>query len=266
MVDGVGAQYDGRALGDVRSADGGIARGNAEGHGHGRVDAQDFVADGGEVSEFVDVGCGDGGGGVARGRESGADFGAQPGLDEWVRAEHVDGPGHCGSGGFVAGSEEGHELVDEVVVAEAARVDGDRQDIDTRGFAGLGSFGALGVDHVEAGAFDKGGSGADVRVALDGNVADEPEGEEEAEQTKISSRGVGSEKRLVCLEEVVVGIVHGVEGFVQSCLTDDVEGCSAGPIAYVDDAGGLFVVCGWCRDSLFNGQDQLARLGPEDRI
>ncbi len=266
MVDGVGAQDDGRALGYVRSADGGVAHGNAEGHEYGRVDAQDFVADGGKVSEFIDVGCGDGGGGVAGRREGGADFRAQPGLDEWVLAEDINGPGHSGGGGFVAGGEESHELVDEVVVAEAARVDGDRQDIDTRDVAGLGSFGALGVDHTEAGGLDEGRSGADVGVALDGDVADEPEGEEEAEQTEVSSRGVGSEERLVCLEEVVIRIVHSIEGFVQSCLTDDVEGCSASPVAYVDDAGGLFAVWGWCRDSLINGQDQLARLGPKDRI
>lgn len=106
------------------------------------------------------------------------DLFAETGLLRGVLAEEVDGPGEGGGGCFVAGGEERHELVDELVVGEAAGFDGDAEDVGV-GAVAFFELGALGADELAGDALDGADGFFEFFVAFDGEVADEPFGEEE---------------------------------------------------------------------------------------
>lgn len=76
--------------------------GFADGDGHGRVEAEGFVADCVEEREGFDERAGWDVGCVRRRWEEGVDFFAEGGLVGWVFSQEVAEPGYCARGCFVA--------------------------------------------------------------------------------------------------------------------------------------------------------------------
>ena len=115
------------ALGDEVAQDGRVGRGVAERERDGGVEAQSLSAHGVEVGHAVEDAVGHWGG-EAFGDVL-ADFGAEFGLHVRGLAHKVDGPCEGTSRGFVAGGEEGHHVVDELVFGEGAGLQRDRDDV-----------------------------------------------------------------------------------------------------------------------------------------
>jgi hypothetical protein len=97
-IDGVRADHDARAAGHARPGHGGVADGFANGHGHGRVQPEDLLANAVEEGHGFQVVPGDG---VVGGGDSCADFLPQAGLHVGVLAELVAAPCQCAGGGLV---------------------------------------------------------------------------------------------------------------------------------------------------------------------
>lgn len=89
-VDGVGAEYDSRALGDTLPCHHGVADGLADSDGDGREQAQDFLTDAVEEGHGFQVVPGDG---MVGGGDDGANFLPQTSLYLRVLAELVAAPG-----------------------------------------------------------------------------------------------------------------------------------------------------------------------------
>lgn len=108
----------------------------------------------------------------------GVDFLAQSFLDFRVFAEDVGGPCERGSGGFVAGCEKGHHVVNKLLVSEAAGFEGDGDDVGMHGFF-VGQTLFLLLDQTAAGVSGDFGSSVDLAIALEGKVANDDVGDEE---------------------------------------------------------------------------------------
>ncbi|KAB8339188.1 hypothetical protein FH972_022123 [Carpinus fangiana] len=136
-------------------------------------EAQRLGADGGEVGHGVEGVGVEGVGG--RAGEGGVDLVAQARLDGWVCGEHVRGPGGCGGGGFVAGGEEGEELVDELVVGHGGGAQEDGEDVDVVGGGGLFGQGcALVGEQLDGDAAQARGGLADADELWDGEHSCQP--------------------------------------------------------------------------------------------
>ena len=110
----------------------------------------------------------------------GANFGAKAGLDVWVEGEGMDCPCHCRSGSFMAGGKEGHHLIDEIFVGEAAGSEGDREDVDAVFLLRRHALFFRG-DEVSADGADFDACGREFKTLFDGEVVEDPGGEELAD-------------------------------------------------------------------------------------
>ncbi|KAG7145770.1 hypothetical protein HYQ46_005456 [Verticillium longisporum] len=129
---------------------------------------QDLGTDGGKVGEAINVGGRDGSSSVVGRGEIAADLVAEARLDVRVQAQQVDGPGHGRRGRLVAGGEEGHHLVDKVVVSEGAALEGHRQYVDAASLVGL-----LFLDEFAAGGANDGRGLSNIAVAFERQSADD---------------------------------------------------------------------------------------------
>lgn len=233
-VDGPRGDDDGGAGGDEVACDGGVALGLAEREGHRGEHAGRLVYDGVEVVQMVDVCRQDLRGWVADGGELGEDFLAQTRLRGGVLTHEVDGPGQGGGGCFVARGEEGHELVDEIFVGEATGFDGYAEDVGIGTFA-FGELLAFGPHEVAGYALDGADGFFELFVALHGEGADQPFGEEHGGELHHFGGGAGLEDGAVGYVELVGWVGDGIEILPHTREPDDVECRSRGPFADLDN-------------------------------
>ena len=180
-VDSVGTEYDARALGDVLAGDGGVADGFADRDGDSGVQTEDLLADSVEEREGFQVRGGDR---VVTGRDTLADLRAQTLLHLRVEGQQVAGPGEGTGGCLVTGSEEGHHLVDELVVGEVAAEQHGAEDVGLEGLRGgfcLGDHGALLAHDVLAEVAQEACLLVDDAVEAEGQALDEPLREHEVD-------------------------------------------------------------------------------------
>ena len=115
----------------------GVDEGGARGHRDRGPQAQGLVAESLQEGNAVDVRGHGGPCGIADAGQMREDVAAQAGLQVRVPAQEIDGPGEGGGDGLVAGEEEGHEVVDEVVVGDMAGAERDGEDVDAGRLVGL---------------------------------------------------------------------------------------------------------------------------------
>lgn len=115
-----------------------------------------------------------------------------------VGAEAVDGPDHgCGSC-FVAGGEESHHLVDEVLLRETAGGESDGNDVDTGLFVFGVGFALLVFDKLTTDFADRLGGGWDLLIAGNRDAADDPGRKDKTEHSKHLGLFAGGEDLAVC--------------------------------------------------------------------
>ena len=96
---------------------------------------------------------------------------------------------------------------------------------------------------------------------MEGEEAQEPEGDEELQQAEDSRRFIWLEYLAVDAVQFCVWIRERVEVLAHAGEADDVEGCAGDPLADVDGEGG-----GLGLNLAFNAVDHFAGLGPEDGV
>lgn len=180
-------------------------------------------------------------------------------------------------------TQEGHHLVDQLLVLEQTRLKCDGDDV------GLGRLLlrhglSLLRDQVTTRGLDVIGCGPDVLVVLDGEVLDDPPRKEHAGEAEHSGGSARVQHPAVLLGQLVGGVLESVEVTVHAGDADDVQSCARNPAAGLDGAGsvlvclgggGLFRIAGGggllrLRGVLLRFDNQRlyqgARLVPEDRV
>ncbi len=139
-----------------------------------------------------------------------------------MRAEAVDCPDHCRRGGFVSGGEEGHHLVDEVLVREAAGGESDGDDVDA-GFLVFGiELAFLVLDELTADLADGLRSCWDLLVACHGDGLHHPHGQEQAGEAEQLGLSTWLEDLAVCGIQFGGWIFNGSEIVAHAGGADDV--------------------------------------------
>ena len=190
----------------------------------------------------------------------GSDFLSELCLDGRVQAQEVDGPDEGASGGFVARGEEGHHVVDELVLGEGAGFQRHADDVGGQ-VALRGESFAFRPDELAGGVSGDSRCSHNVVVALEGEEAEQPEGDEELQQADDLRGFAWLEDLAVDAVEFCIWIREGVEVLPHTREADDVEGGAGDPLADVDGEGG-----GLGGELGFDAVDHLAGLGPEDGV
>lgn len=139
-----------------------------------------------------------------------------------VHAEAVYCPNHRCGGGFVPGGEEGHHLVDEVLVCEAAGAEGDGDDVDTGFFVFGTELAFLVLDELTADLADGLRRGWDLLVACYGDGLDDPHGQEQAGETEELGLSAWLKDLAVCGIQLGGWIFDGSEIVAHAGGADDV--------------------------------------------
>ena len=166
----------------------------------------------------------------------------------------------------MACGEERHELVDKVLVGEAARLHGDGEHVNV-GTLALGQPGALRLDQLVRHLLHQRDAAIQLAVALHWQSPHQPEREKQPEPFcagMLAARLLLEDQPIRCAE-LVVGIGHRVEVFAAASAADQIQRGTADPVARLQNRALLSVVARRAyrrRHDL----DQLARLGPEDGV
>ena len=221
-----------------------------------------------QVGQFIEHFGGNSCGGVYRG-EVGAYFSSEFGLHFWVLAEVEDRPRYRCGGGFMAGGEEGHQLVNEIVFREAAGLKSNSQDVGVDRFLGL-EFTLLGLDQFAAHFADRLRGCDYVGVALDGNHSDDEEGNEEAQDAEDSRLRVGRKYCAVCCVQLGIWVLKGSKVLSHACDPNYIQCHSASPVRDFNDSDRfallLFRIGCSCLCNLTDAFDHLDRFSPKNRV